>query len=306
MVAQALDGGALVDRALAAGRPRDRAARGRLGDHLAVHAPPDPDRDGGARDAGGRRARGGSTSGSASRRSSCATPTIDVEAGRGDEGGGRDRPRRARRRRGRHGRQGLLGARAGAAGRRRGAALGRAALLRRHRADDAARLRAGGRRPADRLDHDAGVRPLRARRAGGGRARSRFARPRLHDRRLDRRGPRAGPRRRARDRRHVPGEQGPEHPGRRGHAARVRRADAGRDPPGRRGDGAGRPAGREGGGHRRDPRQVQADRRHARGLHRRDQEYREAGCTHVMLELWGEDRLGQLRLFAERCCRRCR
>ena len=30
------------------------------------------------------------------------------------------------------------------------------------------------------------------------------------------------------------------------------------------------------------------------------EEYKEAGCTHVMLELWGEDRLGQLRLFAER------
>src|SRR6266545_7337019 len=30
------------------------------------------------------------------------------------------------------------------------------------------------------------------------------------------------------------------------------------------------------------------------------EQYREAGCTHVMLELWGEDRLGQLRLFAER------
>jgi 5,10-methylenetetrahydromethanopterin reductase len=29
-------------------------------------------------------------------------------------------------------------------------------------------------------------------------------------------------------------------------------------------------------------------------------EYRDAGCTHVMLELWGEDRLEQLRLFAER------
>jgi 5,10-methylenetetrahydromethanopterin reductase len=29
-------------------------------------------------------------------------------------------------------------------------------------------------------------------------------------------------------------------------------------------------------------------------------EYRDAGCTHVMLELWGDDRLGQLRLFAER------
>jgi 5,10-methylenetetrahydromethanopterin reductase len=29
-------------------------------------------------------------------------------------------------------------------------------------------------------------------------------------------------------------------------------------------------------------------------------EYRQAGCTHVMLELWGDDRLGQLRLFGER------
>jgi 5,10-methylenetetrahydromethanopterin reductase len=30
------------------------------------------------------------------------------------------------------------------------------------------------------------------------------------------------------------------------------------------------------------------------------EEYRAAGCTHVMLELWGDDRLGQLRLFGER------
>ena len=30
------------------------------------------------------------------------------------------------------------------------------------------------------------------------------------------------------------------------------------------------------------------------------EEYKQAGCTHVMLELWGEDRLEQLRLFAER------
>ena len=30
------------------------------------------------------------------------------------------------------------------------------------------------------------------------------------------------------------------------------------------------------------------------------EEYRDAGCTHVMLELWGDDRLGQLRLFGER------
>jgi 5,10-methylenetetrahydromethanopterin reductase len=29
------------------------------------------------------------------------------------------------------------------------------------------------------------------------------------------------------------------------------------------------------------------------------EEYREAGCTHVMLELWGEDRVEQIRLFGE-------
>ena len=29
-------------------------------------------------------------------------------------------------------------------------------------------------------------------------------------------------------------------------------------------------------------------------------EYREAGCTHVMLELWGERRHEQIRLFGER------
>ena len=29
------------------------------------------------------------------------------------------------------------------------------------------------------------------------------------------------------------------------------------------------------------------------------EEYREAGCSHVMLELWGADRLEQIRLFAE-------
>jgi 5,10-methylenetetrahydromethanopterin reductase len=30
------------------------------------------------------------------------------------------------------------------------------------------------------------------------------------------------------------------------------------------------------------------------------EEYRDAGCTHVMLELWGDDRRGQIRLFGER------
>jgi 5,10-methylenetetrahydromethanopterin reductase len=31
----------------------------------------------------------------------------------------------------------------------------------------------------------------------------------------------------------------------------------------------------------------------------RIQEYRAAGCTHIMLEIWGEDRLGQAKLFGE-------
>ena len=116
----------------------------------------------------------------------------------------------------------------------------------------------------DAVDHDACLRPLHAR------ERRRRHRHRLHGRRLDRRGPRPRPRRRARDRGHVPREQGAEHQGRSRHAARPGRARAGRDPSGRRGDGAGRPPGGEGGGDGRDPRQVQADRRHSRRLHRRD------------------------------------
>jgi 5,10-methylenetetrahydromethanopterin reductase len=36
------------------------------------------------------------------------------------------------------------------------------------------------------------------------------------------------------------------------------------------------------------------------------QEYRDAGCTHVMLELWGDDRLGQLRLLSEKVLPECR
>src|SRR3954454_20831757 len=36
------------------------------------------------------------------------------------------------------------------------------------------------------------------------------------------------------------------------------------------------------------------------------EEYKEAGCTHVMLELWGDDRIGQLRLFSEKVLPACR
>jgi len=31
----------------------------------------------------------------------------------------------------------------------------------------------------------------------------------------------------------------------------------------------------------------------------RIQEYREAGCSHIMLEVWGDDRTGQAKLFGE-------
>jgi len=96
VVAEAFDGGALVDGVVAAGRTRDRAARGRLGDHLAVHAPSDPDRNGGPGDPGGGRpgavlprARGLEDLHAARRGR--------VEAGCGDEGSRRDRARHARR-----------------------------------------------------------------------------------------------------------------------------------------------------------------------------------------------------------------
>jgi 5,10-methylenetetrahydromethanopterin reductase len=31
----------------------------------------------------------------------------------------------------------------------------------------------------------------------------------------------------------------------------------------------------------------------------RIEEYREAGCTHIMLEIWGDDRVGQAKLFGD-------
>ena len=127
-------------------------------------------------------------------------------------------------------------------------------------------------------------------------------RPRLHDPRLDpRHRPRDGPRRRPRDRRHVPREQGAEHPGLGRRAARVGRDRPGRDRPGRARRwraAAGSPR------RRRSPTRcsTSASRSPAR---RRDcieaiEEYRDAGCTHIMLELWGENRLEQIRLFGEK------
>ena len=126
-------------------------------------------------------------------------------------------------------------------------------------------------------------------------------RHRLHRRRLDPRvRPRRGPRRRARDRRHVPREQGAEHPGRGRHAARPRRDRAGRDPAGRRGDGAGgRLAAKA------EVTDALLDKCKPIAGTPDDciaaiEEYRDAGCTHVMLELWGDRRHEQIRLFGER------
>ena len=72
-----------------------------------------------------------------------------------------------------------------------------------------------------------------------GRTRPGLGRRRLHDRRLDpRHRSRQGPRRRARDRGHVPRQQGAEHPGLGRHAARPRADRPRGDPARRRGDGA--------------------------------------------------------------------
>ena len=111
---------------------------------------------------------------------------------------------------------------------------------------------------------------------------------------------RGRPRRRSRDRGHVPREQVPEHPRLGRHAARARRNRDGGARTGRRGDGAGRSS----------RGQVEVtdsllDRCKPIAGTPDDciaaiEEYREAGCTHVMLELWGDRRHDQIRLFGEK------
>ena len=179
-------------------------------------------------------------------------------------------------------------------------------VRRRDRADDAADRRRDRRRAPDAVDHDARLRALHRRQhprgCGEVGARSRRRRPRLHDPRLDPRDrPRGGPRRRARDRRHVPGEQGAEHPGLGRRPPRVRRDRPGGDHPGRRRRwraAAGSPP------RRSSPMRcsTSASRSPARPSDCIEaiEEYRDAGCTHIMLELWGENRLEQIRLFGEK------
>ena len=265
MVAQAPDGGALVDRRVRADGARDDPADDRLGDHLAVDAPPGAGRHGRAGRPGGR----GSRSLPARLRHVEDLPEqhqgSDAQDARPHARCGRDRAGRPLRRcvlvRRRH----VERRRAGAVGGGAHAARRAARLRRRHRAEDAGPRRRDRRRVPHAVDHDAGVRPVHVRQ------RRRGHRHRLHRRRLD---PSDRPGRRARrrpgDRRDVPREQGPEHRGRGRHAARPRRNRDGRDQAGRGGDGARREACRQGSGIGRPPRQVQADRGHTGGLHRSD------------------------------------
>ena len=46
-------------------------------------------------------------------------------------------------------------------------------------------------------------------------------------------------------------------------------------------------------GYRRHPAQGLRDCRHSGGMRRTHQEYRDAGATHIMLEIWGDDRTGR-------------
>ena len=294
MVAQARDGGPVVDRRRGADGPRDRAADDRVGDHRGIDTPSGAGGDGRARRAGGGRA-------------GPVHPRLrdvedlpqqhedaDEEDARADARRSDDRARRAFRRALRLRRRHVERGRAGARGRCACAARGAAGVRRRDRAEDAGTRRRDRGRLPDAVDHHARIRPLHVREREGGH------RHRLHGRRLD---PchrsRRGPRRRARDRGHVPREQGAEHPRRRRHAARPRRARAGRDPPRRRGDGGGRSPRRQGEGERRDARQVPPIAGTPADCIAAIEEYKDAGCTHVMLELWGDDRLEQIRLFGE-------
>ena len=138
-----------------------------LGDHLALHPPSRPGRDGRARRPGGGRARAASSSGSAPRRSSSTT--------RSRAGSPKETKPLA------HMRDSVAIVRGAFSGERfeydgkvfsadlpalqpeaHAPRLGRAGLRRRDRAADAAARRRDRRRAADAVDHDARVRPLHA------------------------------------------------------------------------------------------------------------------------------------------------
>ena len=190
-MAQAWDGSSLLDRRVGVDREGDRAAHGRLGNHLAVHAPPRAGGDGCAGRPGGGRARAvPARLRHIEDLSQQRPPERQAHAG-ADARRRRDRARSARGQavhlRGRHVERG----RARPAGRSGDSARRSSRLCRGNRSEDAgARGRDRGRLP-DAVHHDAPLRPLHARERRGGH------RHRLHDRRVD---PRVGSRGRSRRR----------------------------------------------------------------------------------------------------------
>jgi 5,10-methylenetetrahydromethanopterin reductase len=106
----------------------------------------------------------------------------------------------------------------------------------------------------------------------------------------------------ARDRRDVPREQSPEHPGVGRHAARARGDRAGRDPPVAE-------AMEQGGRLAAKAKVTDALLDKCKPIAGTPddciaaiEEYREAGCTHVMLELWGRTGTSRSVCSANRCC----
>ena len=178
-MAQARDGGALVDRRLGAHGSRDRAAHDRLGDHLAVHASSGASCDGCKSRAGGRRPREIPARLRDVEDLPQQHPLADVEDARADARRGDDRPRRPRGRAVLVRRRYLERRRAGPERRRRHAARRSARLRGGDGAEDAGARGRDLRRVSDTVDHDACLRPLHAR------ERRRGHRHRLHRGRVD-------------------------------------------------------------------------------------------------------------------------
>ena len=294
MVAEARDGGALVHGRVGAHGARDGAADDRLGDHLAVHAAPGAGGDGRARRAGGR-GRGGSCSGSGPRRSSSTTPRRRRTDARAHARRGLDRARRPRRRRVRVRRRDVERVGSRAARGRRVAAWGAARLHRRDGAEDAGARGRDRRRLPHAVDHDTSIRALHA---GERRGRHRH---RLHVVASIDESDRAAGREGARE---IAGMYlANKFQNIRGSAdtlLELAGIEDGRAGSGRGGDGARRPARGGRGGDGLAPRQLQADRGHAGGLHRGDRGVPRRGLHARHARALGRGRHEQIRLFGER------
>ena len=288
MVAQARNGGPLVDGRFGADRAGDETAHGGLGDHRRVDAPSGAGCDGRPRRAGGCGPRPVHPRLRHVQDLPQQHEDADAEDARADARCGDDRARRPVGRGVRLRRRHMERRRAAAATECAHAARGAARLRRRHGAEDAG---AGGRdrrRVPDAVDHDSCVRALHLR------ERRRADRHRLHRRRVDSRvRSRPGTRRRPRDRRDVSRQQGAEHPGRGRTLVAWRGSTRTRSAPSPRRSSAAAP--RRRGAVWRTRSSPSASRSPARPSDCIEaiDEYTDARCTHVMLEALGRARLEQ-------------